>query len=251
MSEKVKGHVSPAHEGIDLADLLPAIADKKGLDIGEVVGIYMQHKSIIDRVLGVVFGLFKKKPKAPKVDPGPGSKPGVQEPQQPPQEQPRPVPVGARAVIAALRSKVGVIQQNAEDGRPYSKPDRDDIVSGAGKLNEGDRIHFDATPVDANGYELQPGDPAEAHPSKVDYLIGWNGEFVRGSVHDDVDDAWPGPLSVHSWHDDYGLTPVLKVHKTPDETGDAEVTFQMILPPQPITGGVEIAGPVHRFRVNT
>ena len=266
-NKAVKSTVSmlpPKGGTVDLADVLPAAAKANGISIEDAIGIYMRNREAIHGVLGLLGRLFQRKPKTPKPSSSfdvPTTKPGIPGGFDRPSYDNVPsyanVPTPVARVIGELRLKLGIIQYGPSE-TITDKELFDQMAAGTAKLNEGMRLHFDITPVDVYGQPFQTGQPGhpEGLAEGIIYRLGWDGQTVDirpGDLAGEGDNTrqTPGLLTVHSWHDDYGLTPVVKVQKTPDETGDHVATFQALLPPSPKTGGRQIASRTYEFKVNT
>ena len=162
--------------------------------------------------------------------------------------------VPAGRLVTALRSKITGIQNHRGGGNLYEKAEFDRIVSGDNPAHAGDRLHIDITPIDQFGKPFQTGEPGhpEGEDEGIQYLVRFNGQQtvinpVDLAGNGDNDRVTPDNITLHSWHDDYGLTPVVKIHKTAPQ---GTVEFQAFLNPSAKTNGQRVEGLIHRVRVD-
>lgn len=201
----------------DFAEIGPVVQAAMGnIDIGSAIRIYTQNKGIFDAIWNFIKGL-KGKPKPetpPEVITIPVPPPPV--PVTPPTAEPSGDPI-----VSALRSKWYFIERKTGAdygnpkiaGKPIPKPEFNDTVAGGNPVTNRDRLHIDTTPHDENGNAMDPDTPgleqlgSKNENSTVEHHVIWDGVDVGETGNDNVD--------VTSEYDDYGQTPVLKLHDIP------------------------------------
>jgi hypothetical protein len=235
-NKKKDEYVSPnAPQGVDYADLFPAVGMSVGLDdITKIANVYRQNKGIFDALFGWLKQVFVKSDE--RKDNGASQPVVVPAPVLPPPAPPKPE---ARAV-RSLKVKWYFIEipkesAHAEEGdipnknmKIATKQQFDRYVAGKDALPRRSRLHIDITPVDQYGKEFEPGDEA-------------NKVLLRGDGYPAMRHIITGPVVLTNEYDDYGCTPVLKIPKDVNLPGRAAITYQAKLGE---IESVELDGPV-------
>lgn len=257
--------------GIDFADIAtianivrkPDVDGNGKFDLKDVVLIAMQNPAKIKLLFTLIAGLFHHAPK-----PGPSMSletvPHVALPT--PTRDTKPISeidrdTGPESTVHPSRVTPGVPVQRVVNGRAATRTvdslqaklffieqagnivdkERFKEIKRGGNIPWGARIHFDITPY-AAGVAIQPGAPElpgmlqeDGETPAMKFRVLWDGAEGSGP-----DGEMPGPSELHSYDDDFGCTPVVKIPKDAEDEAQHTLVLQAILPACPATGNVEI-----------
>jgi hypothetical protein len=197
----------------EVLPILEILAGEKG-KLGQLAKFALEHDEKILGAIGLIKKLLGKKKKqvegvveAAKPIPGPGAI-------NPPQNLRK---------VTALRASLFFIERNKV--APFGiipKRDFDRVKSDEGPSFFHDRVHLDVDPLDSDGVEIGPGSPdliqmvAPDGSNKLTYEVSY-------------DDGDQGPVQIHSFGDNFGCTPVLKVDRGANDGGEHYVSFRAVL----------------------